>query len=473
MTLHVDVVVLGAGSAGLSAVGEVKKVTDNFVLVNAGHYGTLCARVACMPTKTLIEAANACHTRRLLASLGMTKAADLQVDRAAIMKHVRAMRDGFAGGMTKSTEKFGDKNIVGHGRFLDPTTIVVDGTVIKTRKTIISTGSYPVVPAPWKQLGERVITTDELFELTDLPSSMAVIGLGPAGLELAQAFARLDIRVTGVELSETIGGLRDPAINRSMVAVLKQEMDLHQGSRAELSDAGDKIEVSFVGGKVLVDKVLVSMGRRPNIENLGLEKLGVELDEHGLPPFDRQTMQIGDLPVFIAGDANNDLPLLHEAIDEGHIAGYNAVHEPVSCFKRRVPLAITFTEPNIVRVGQGLEELQGSHDIVIGEADFNSQSRAGMSNRNRGLLRVYADKKSCLLMGAEMAAPGGEHFGHLLALAIQQEMTIYDMLKLSFYHPVLEEGLRTALFAAAKQTGLQLSSTELLLCKSMPDRSVC
>lgn len=473
MTLHVDVVVLGAGSAGLSAAGEIRKQTDSFVLINAGPYGTTCARVACMPTKTLIEAANGCHARHFFAKFAMQESESIKIDRRAVMHHVRAMRDGFAGGMKKSTEKFGDKNIQGHGRFLDATTIKVNDTLIKTRKTIIATGSRPILPTVWQQFGNRIITTEDLFELHDLPPTMAVIGLGPAGLELAQAFARLDMKVIGVSHSEKIGGLSDPEVNKSAVASIGKEMEIFLGSQAELTEERDLIKVVCNGCSALVDKVLVTMGRRPNIDDLGLENIGIELNEHGLPPFDPQTMQIADLPIFIAGDTNSDKPLLHEAIDEGHIAGYNALQETMACFKRRVPLAITFTDPNIVRVGARYDTLQGLSDIVVGTADFSKQSRARMSDHNKGALRIYADKKGCLLLGAEMAVPGGEHFGHLLALAIQQKMTIYETLKLPFYHPVLEEGLRTALFDAAKQTDLRLSATELMLCRSMPDMSLC
>jgi dihydrolipoamide dehydrogenase len=467
MIRNVDVAIIGAGSAGLSALSQVRKETSSFVLINAGHYGTSCARVACMPTKVLIEAANACHGRELLAALGVEGVERLRVDRRKILKRVMEMRDGFVKGTKRTTDRLGDKNISGRARFRDPQSIEVEREIITARRTIIATGSSPIFPGAWKMFGDRILTTEDLFYQADLPDAMAVIGLGPAGLELAQALSRIGIRVTAIDEKRFIGGLTDPDVNDSAVEAASREMEMHLGTRAELSGAGSRLKVSAAGSEAVVDKVLLAMGRRPNIDDLGLENLGVELNEHGMPPFNPESLQIADLPVFITGDANNRLPLLHEAIDEGHIAGYNAVHDPVHCFRRRVPLAVAFSDPNIVRVGKGYDELD-RESTVTGSFDFGAQSRARMSNSNRGLLHVYADRGSGVMLGAEMAAPAGEHLGHLIALALEQRMTVFSLLKLPYYHPVIEEGMQTAVRAAAKQVDAGMREIDLLLCDSAP-----
>jgi dihydrolipoamide dehydrogenase len=201
---------------------------------------------------------------------------------------------------------------------------------------------------------------------------------------------------------------------------------------------------------VVVDKMIVALGRRPNVDKMGLENLGIELDEHGAPPFNTRTMQIADLPVYIAGDASRHLPFLHEAIDEGFIAAYNALRKEPACFERRVPLEIVFTEPSIAVVGQSIDELD-EHETVIGEVDFSKQARARMGEVNHGLLRVYVERSRGRLLGAEICAPQGEHLAHLLALAIQVKLTVRELLLMPFYHPVLEEGLRTALLDAASK----------------------
>jgi len=452
MTKSYDVAIIGSGSAGLSALREVRKQTDNFVLINDGSYGTTCARVGCMPSKTLIEASIAFHRRKALETFGVSGAEKLTVDIPAVLRRVRRLRDGFVAGMLKLTDDLKDRSIAGRAQFIEPQVLEVGERRVHARKIIIATGSRPVVPKEWAALGTRMLTSDDLFEQETLPSHMAVIGMGGLGSEIAQALARLGIAVTGFDAADHIAGLSDADVNRQAVALLRAEFAMHLGQAAEPVIEGERIRVRAGNESAVVDKVLVALGRRPNIDQMGLENLGVELDERGVPPFDIRTMQIADLPVYIAGDANRHLPLLHEALDEGYIAGYNALRNEPVCFERRVPLAIVFTDPGIAVVGQPFAELD-QDEIIIGEVDFSSQARARMAENNHGLLRVYVEKSSGRLLGAEMCAPQGEHLAHLLALAVQRKLTVRELLRMPFYHPVLEEGLRTALRDAAGKLG--------------------
>jgi dihydrolipoamide dehydrogenase len=156
-------------------------------------------------------------------------------------------------------------------------------------------------------------------------------------------------------------------------------------------------------------------------------------------------MQCGAAPIFIAGDADDEVPRLHEAADEGRIAGDNATRFPdVHPGLRRAGLGIVFTDPQIAVVGGGRRAAQAT-TYVTGTVSFDDQGRARVMQRNRGRLNVYAEVGSGMLLGAEMLGPDAEHLGHLLAWARQLDLTVADMLKLPFYHPVVEEGLRTAL----------------------------
>jgi dihydrolipoamide dehydrogenase len=156
-------------------------------------------------------------------------------------------------------------------------------------------------------------------------------------------------------------------------------------------------------------------------------------------------MQCGASRIFIAGDANNDLPLLHEAADEGRIAGENAARYPaVKAGSRRTPLGIVFTDPQLAVVGKRYAELPAGR-WVAGEVSFEDQGRSRVMLRNRGLARIYAEAGTGRVLGAEMMGPDAEHLAHLLAWGIQSGMTVRRMLEMPFYHPVVEEGLRTAL----------------------------
>lgn len=447
-----DVVIVGAGTAGLAALREVKKRTGNFILINDGAWGTVCARVGCMPSKTLIEAANAFHRRDAFEEFGIRGAESLTVDIPAVLQRVRRLRDDFVASTLKTTEALGERAISGRARLLGVGRLAVNDREFRARNIIIATGSHPVVPDAWRPFAKQLLTTDTLFEQEMLPPRMAVIGLGPIGIEMAQALSRLGIDVVAFEAGTTIAGLSDPRVNATAIDLLRQEFAVHLGEKADLEaiNGGGGVRLRANGSETVVDSVLVGLGRRPNVSHLGLETLGVKLDEHGLPTVDPHTMQIGDLPVFLAGDADGNTLLLHEAADEGHIAGINATRAGPAFFARRTPLSIVFAEPGIAMVGKRFESKDDSN-MLAGEVDFRHQGRARAGQRNRGILRIYAEPENGRLLGAEMCAPAAEHMAHLLALAVDRSLTVHDMLRLPFYHPVLEEGLRTALRELAAQ----------------------
>lgn len=463
MSQPLDVIILGAGSAGLAALREVRKRTDHWRIVNDGPWGTTCARVGCMPSKMLIEAANAYHARRALHTFGIEGADALRVDLPAVLRRVRALRDDFVAGTLAATDA-GERAISGHARLLDAQRVEVNGQVHTARRIIIATGSRPIVPEDWLAFGDRILTTDTLFEQPTLGPRVAVIGLGPLGVEIAQALARLGVEVMAFATGKTVAGLSDPAINDALLARLKDEFIVNVGDKAELREVAGGIQVTNGSATVVVDQVVAAMGRRPNLEHLGLDTLGVALDDKGHAPIDPCTLQVGNLPVFIAGDADGDRPLLHEAADEGHIAGLNALAPTPRGFARRTPLAITFSQPQAAVVGQRHADLPEGQ-WVGGTVDFARQGRARVAQCNHGRLNVYAEHGSGRLLGAELCAPAGEHMAHLLALAVEQRLTVHDLLRMPFYHPVLEEGLRTALRDAASRLP-KASDSDLAACEA-------
>jgi len=440
----IDVAIIGAGSAGLAALRQVRKRTESVVIINDGAYGTTCARVGCMPSKALIEAAHAFHARQRLDTFGIRGGDGLSVDLPAVMARVRALRDRFVAGVLKATDALDERSIAGRARLLGPGHLAVGEREFRAKRIILAPGSHPILPEAWRRFGDRVQTSDSIFELGTLPPRMAVIGLGAVGIEFAQALAQLGIAVTAFGRGPQLAGLTDGKVNAAMRAVLDRELTLCTEGDAELGEAEGGIAVSAGSTRVVVDQVLVAIGRRTNVHGIGLETLGLELDERGMPPWDTTTTRIGDLDVFLAGDANRHAALLHEAADEGYIAGYNAVADEPSCFTRRTPIGIVFAEPGIATVGQRHADIAPG-TAFEGEVDFSDQGRSRVAQRNVGLLRVYAARDSGKLLGAEMCAPAAEHMVHLLALAIGQGLGVHDLLRLPFYHPVIEEGLRTAL----------------------------
>ncbi|MCB1876927.1 MAG: dihydrolipoyl dehydrogenase [Chromatiales bacterium] len=441
----VDVAIIGSGTAGLNAVGQVRKTGKSFVLINGGEVGTTCARVGCMPSKAMIQIAEDYHRRTTFPRHGIEGSDALELTTTDAMEHVRDLRDSFVERVTSnSTDKMGDKFIEGFAEFLDANTLKVNDEIIHATKIIVATGSRPIVPAEWEQFRDRIITSDEIFELEALPGSMAVIGLGVIGLELGQALHRYGVEVTGIDIRNSIGGLTDPDLVKAAVEIFSKEFPIWLGQPARISREEDMLRVTAGDNSVLVDYLLLSMGRTPNLEKLGLEKLNLPVGDNVVPVHNSHTMQVADLPIFLAGDATGERPILHEAGDEGRIAGYNAAREEITAFARKTHLAITFCDPNIAMVGKTWDLLD--HDqVAVGEMRFAPVGRALIMAKNKGLLRVYANKSDGTLLGAEMACVKGENLAHLLAWSIQQGRTVFDLLKMPFYHPVIEEALQAAL----------------------------
>ena len=459
-TMNVDVAVIGSGTAGLNARRQVEKDGRSVVMIESGRYGTLCARVGCMPSKLLISAADAAHEVAGAGRFGICVPDGVRVDGPAVMERVRRERDRFVGFVVRDTEALPEaQRLSGRARFVGASTLEVhpvDGergepTRVEARAVVVATGSEPFVPPPYDAIREHVMVSDDVFELEDLPGSLAVVGTGIIGLELGQALSRLGVRVTFFAPAQTVGPFSDPELHRVTREVLGSELTFELGSEMlEARPQSPGIRLRWLGADghesaEVFERVLVAAGRRPQLADLDLARAQVTLDQRGRPPWDPTTTQIPGMPIFLAGDASGHRPLLHEASDEGRIAGANAAAWPdVHAAERRTPLAIAFTDPQMAIVGTPYGALD-LDTIEIGEVSYADQGRARVAGRNQGLVRLYAERQGCRLVGAEMFGPRVEHMAHLLAWAVQQGLTVQRLLRMPFYHPVFEEGLRTGL----------------------------
>lgn len=451
-TIARDVAVIGAGTAGLAAYRAARKAGASVVLVEGGPHGTTCARVGCMPSKLLIAAADAAHKARDAGPFGLRTT--VEVDRRAVMDRVRSERDRFVSFVTRGVDEIpAVDRLDGWAAFEDPNTLSVvrpegEPARVTARSIVIATGSRPFVPAVFDAVRDRVALNDDVFSWKELPSSVAVFGAGVIGLELGQALHRLGVRVRVFGRGGSTVHLSDPRVRSVAQEIFQAEFPFLPDAvvtRVARTETGVEIGFQGDGGAPVQETfevILVAAGRRPNVEPLNLAKAGLPASFEVSPT----TLSIAGSHVFMAGDANDDVPLLHEASDEGSIAGANAASYPVlTAGFRRTELAIAFTDPGAAIVGESWRELDRRGPFVAGEVRFEDQGRSRVMRENRGALRVYADPQSRVLLGAELIAPRGEHLAHLLAWSHQQKLTIDQMLAMPFYHPVIEEGLRTAL----------------------------
>ena len=452
---QVDVAIIGSGTAGMAAYRAAKAHTDNIVLIEGGKYGTTCARVGCMPSKLLIAAADAAHHAQHTDAFGVS-VEGVKIDGKAVMERVRNERDRFVGFVLESVEGFDERHrLRGYAKFKDDHTLLVDDhTEIHAKRIVIATGSRPFYPDMFFEAGDRLLVNDDLFELQDLPESVAVFGPGVIGLELGQALSRLGVNVKVFGRSGSVATLQDSEINEYANKIFNKEFYLNTHVQLQsVRKKGGGVEIEYLekDGQSVTESfsyLLAATGRRANTDKLALENTGLTLDSKGVPVFDHHTMQTSQPHIFIAGDANNEIPLLHEAADEGKIAGSNAGLFPdVRAGLRRTPLGVVFTEPQIANIGLSPREVEAKYkdQYAVGQVNFEGQGRSRVMLKNQGMLKVYGEQGTGLLLGAEMFGPAAEHIGHLLSWAIQQRQTVAQILEMPFYHPVIEEGVRTAL----------------------------
>ena len=457
----VDVAIIGGGTAGLAAYRAAKEHTDSVLMIEAGPYGTTCARVGCMPSKLLIAAAENAHQYEKSAQFGVNLGKP-KIDGHAVMQRVKSERDRFVGFVLESVEGIDAQHkLDGYAEFVTENQLSVkhsDGssTQVEAKRIVIASGSRPAFPAPWAELGDRLLVNDDIFEWDTLPESIAVFGPGVIGLELGQALHRLGVKVLMFGVGGAVGPLTDPALTDYANTTYAEEFYLDSDAKVELierSENGVKLRYIDKQGATVeteVDYLVAATGRRPNTDKLGLDKLDIQLDERGVPVADHYTLQTSISHIFIAGDASNQIPLLHEAADQGKIAGDNAGRcKEVRAGLRRTPIAAVFSDPQIAMVGESYRDIEkrlGSCGCFeVGEVSFENQGRSRVMLVNKGIAHLYGEQGTGRFLGAEIIGPNAEHLAHLLAWAHQAKMTVSQMLDMPFYHPVIEEGVRTAL----------------------------
>jgi dihydrolipoamide dehydrogenase len=452
-SLKVDVAVIGAGTAGLVAYRAARAQGARTILIEGGQYGTTCARVGCMPSKLLIAAAEASHMIDAAPGFGV-HSGEKRIDGPAVMARVRNERDRFVGFVLEGVESISaEDKLRGHARFTGPHTLQVDGedgpvATIEAARIVIATGSTPTRVPRLENVGPGVVTSDDVFYWQDLPRSVAVIGTGVIGLELGQALTRLGVRVSVYARGGSVAQLSDPVVLRNGARVMGEALDLHFQSEIlkAVQDGDEVVLTTCEGGEektARFEHVLMAIGRTPNVFDLGIEHAGLLCGANGVPLFDSRTMQCGSSHIFIAGDNAGRYPDIRPGL-------------------RRAALTAAFTEPNIVTLGSSYKDLcaPGKPKFAIGQVSFENQGRSRVMLQNQGMLRVYGEYGTGRFLGAEMIAPRGEHLGHLLAWAVQSRMTVGEMLEMPFYHPVVEEGVRTALRDLATELAKDASKTD-------------
>ncbi|WP_159516657.1 dihydrolipoyl dehydrogenase [Acinetobacter sp. 18QD2AZ41W] len=453
-----DLIIIGAGTAGISAYNEAIKYTQNILIINDGSWDTTCARVGCMPSKLLISSANRMHDIQTAEELALKHNA--VIDPSDVMQRVHVFRERFIRATLTGVDQWDSSHkISGKAKFIDPQTIEVNGQSYRAKSFIVAVGSRPNVDKALKQqLKEKYITSNEIFEFSQLPESLAVIGSGIIAIELAQAMQRLGVDTTLFARSQKVGALTSPVLQKLAQEQLSKELNIKfKILPDQVKKQADHIQINFTENDqaqtIQVEYILGATGRQTNLDRLGLNQLEPSFADIKKLPINEKTKQLADMPIFIVGDAAPDAPIQHEAAHAGKEVVHNCLNYPeIKPIPALTPLAIVFSHPEMAIIGQSFKQLEEqSIEFIRGFASYENQGRALVLAENKGGIEVYIDKKSGKLLGAELFCSQAEHLGHLLAWTIDADQDIHQILAKPFYHPTLEEGLRSALKHARRQ----------------------
>jgi len=430
MRFEYDMIVIGAGAAGLVAVGTSALLGARTALVERRKLGGDCTWFGCVPSKTLLRAARTAHEIRTAGRFGF-HAAEPRFDFSRVMEHVRQTRQAIYthADAPPNMEKLGVEVITGSARFLDPHSIEIDrqdgGALrLSSRFFIIATGSRPKVPV----FGEKILSNEDIFELQSRPQRLVVMGAGPVGVELAQAFSRLGSEVHVVAPGEGILPRDDP----QHAALLKESLAregivFHLGQKVkELSrDSGALVAGLDSGHTLSCDAVLAAMGREPAVEDLQLASAGVRCDSKGIAVDSR--CRTSQSHIFAAGDITGRHNFTHMAEHTAKVAATNAILRWPAKVDTRHLVWATFTDPELAHLGESERQLRdrGARFNEYRFA-FKELDRAITEGAPEGEIKVFATGSGKILGVSILGANAGEMIGEY-ALAMRNGLRLSDI----------------------------------------------
>jgi len=447
--LETDICVIGAGSGGLSVAAAAAGFGVPVVLIEKGRMGGDCLNYGCVPSKALIAAARRAADFETSAEFGVS-AGKPKVDFLLVRDHVRRVVAAIA--PNDSKERFGGlgvRVIAGAARFKDAATVAVDNLEVKARRFVVATGSSPAIPPIPGLTDTPYLTNETIFDLAECPEHLVVIGAGPVGLELAQAFRRLGADVTVVEAAVPLAK-DDPECAEVVLDQLKRDgVVIRLGvavTRVGRTDGKVRVVIASRDGDETIDgtHLLVAAGRSPNTGDLGLDRAGIKYERRGIVVDKR--LRTTNKRVYAIGDVTGGLPLTHVAnYHAGLVVRHALFRLPVRVDHDSIPW-VTFTEPELAQVGlTEAEARKRNHKVRILRWPYHENDRAQAERATRGHIKVVTTRRGRIL-GATIV---GMNAGELIAtwtLAISQRLNIRALAGSVVAYPTLAEvGKRAAI----------------------------
>lgn len=454
-----DVVVIGGGSAGYAAARTAREAGADVAIVDHGPLGGLCILRGCMPTKAMLRSSDVAALLRRAKTFGLD-GSPLRADLSAIVDRKDRLVREFADYRIHQLRDPRFTLYESRATFRSPHEIAVEGAIITGSSFILATGSRPKDVALPGLAESGFHTSDTILEMRRQPASMVVLGGGPVALEMGQFFARIGTKVTILQRGRTLMSEMDEDVGQAIASAFAEEgIDVMTGAeilRVEPVGREKMVWIKQAGQarQITGEVILHALGRRPNIDGLGLREAGVVVDEGRIKI--NGAMQTSQPHIFAVGDVNDLNPIVHLAIQQGEIAGYNATHpdKPPKTLDHRLDTEVVFTEPQVAVVGlsergcrvQGVPYLSSSYP-------FADHGKSICRGDLHGFVKLLAAPESGRLLGAQIVGPEAGELIHELIAVMHFHGTVTDLLRIPHYHPTLAEIVTFPAEALAERVG--------------------
>ncbi len=435
MTAMRDLVVIGGGAGGLVVASVAAQLGLDVVLINREEaMGGDCLHYGCVPSKALLKSASVAHNMRQASRWGVGSVApeiDMQMVNRVIKKAIDTIQPHDS---RERFEALGCEVIAGEAHFTNPSQVEVSGKKINARHFVIATGSHAWIP-PVKGLQQvGFLTSEDMFSLPVLPKSMVILGGGPIGVEMAQAYARLGAEVTIVEMAARLLPRMDADASMILADVLGSEgvSVVLNNEVVEVSERGGIKQLTLKDGATLqAEALLVAIGRRPLLDALALEKAGVDYDAGGIRV--NRKMRSSNKKIYACGDVTGEMPLTHVAELQAGIVIANMIFKMPKKINYDVVPAVVYTEPEVAQVGISVEQCEQSASGEVYQFAIDQLDRAVTDNSKAGVAKILTDRGR--IVGAHIIGPHAGELIHELALAVQEKMKVSKLTSLVHAYP--------------------------------------
>lgn len=438
-----NVVVIGGGPAGYVAAIKAAQLGARVAIVEKGAFGGTCLNVGCIPTKTYLKNAEIIEHIREASSRGILIDSSLiKVDMVKVQEFKNSVVRKLTNGVEALLKSNGVDIYQGIGKINKNKDVVVnDSQIIKADKIILAGGSKASkINIPGIE-SDKVLTSDDLLAIQEVPETLAVIGGGVIGTEMGQSFAGLGSKVIIIEMMDRIVPPLDHEVSAELTKIIKKKgMTVITSARiTEIVDKGNKLEIKIDGkDSVIADKALISIGRVPDTEGMGEMKFETERGKIKVDKY----METSVKGIYAPGDVNGIKMLAHVAFRMGEVAAENAVKGNHRSIKLLSAPSVVYTSPEVAMVGLTEEEARAKYDdIRIGRFSFAANGRALASSEAHGFVKVIADSRYGEVLGVHIIGPSAAEIITQASLIMEMEITVDEVVKTIYGHPTYSEAL--------------------------------